>query len=117
MKSRIFFIFSVALLFLSANVLTYSQSKTDAPHKNYRKTQVKQVYHVSKTNQVKKTGLKTAKVNTIDKRMTKASKDAKDQKSVKSRIKRAENTKILKHHKIMQKKTQRKENNNTPHKK
>jgi hypothetical protein len=117
MKSRIFIIFSVVLIFLSANVLTYSQSRTDAPHKNTSKTQVKQVSHVSKANQVKDASLKTARVNTTDKKVTKTTKKVKDQKSVKTSTKKTESTKVLKHHKIMLKKTQKKESNNTPHKK
>ncbi len=117
MKSRLFFILSAALIFLSANVFTYSQSKTDVPHKNDGKAQEKQITHESKTNQVKKVGLKTAKVNTANKKLNKTLKDVKARESAKNSTKKAENTKILKHHKIMQKKTQKKEKNNTPHKK
>lgn len=117
MKSGILFILSVALIFLSANVFTYSQSKTGVPHKNAPKTHGKQITQVSKINKAKSTGLKTTKVNAADKKISRTSKVGKSEKPVKNRTKKAENTKILKHHKIMQKKTQKKKSNNTPHKK
>lgn len=116
MKSRLIFSLSVALIFLSASVLSYSQDKPTTTEKKTRQTQEKQITHTTKPNQMKTVSTKTGKVKTTQKKMTEKQTKVKGQNITKNETSKTVNTKEPKHHKEMEKKVQKKESD-TPQKK
>lgn len=117
MKSSLFFSLSVALIFLSASVFTYSQDNSNTTNKPVKHKQVNQITSAAKTHQLKTVNSKTAKAQTTNKKTTVKSAKVKNQKITKNETRKAENTKELTHHKKMEKKIRKKESNNTPQKK
>lgn len=117
MKSRLIFSLSVALIFLSAAVFTYSQEKPNTTSRDTKQTQEKQVTKTSRPHQDKAVSTKTAKEKTVHNKTDKRSAKVKTQKVNKKQTKKAENATELRHHKKMEKKLQKKENNNITQKK
>jgi len=112
MKTRLIFSLSVALIFLSMNVLTFAQEKPVTAAKNNSKTQEKQLTTPAKTHQ-----LKTANNHAVtNKKMTEKTSKIKDKKISKNEASKKLNKKEAVHHKRLEKKTQKKESN-TPQKK
>lgn len=116
MKSRLIFSLSVALFFLSASVLSFSQDKPNTSDKKDVQKQEKQVTHTTKPTQLKTVSNKTGKEKTNIKKMTTKQSKVKGQNITKNETTKAVNTKEPKHHKEMEKKTPKKESN-TPQKK
>jgi len=106
---------SVALLFLSAGVLTYAQNKPDTV-KNPKTTQVKQVTHTTKQGKTTSLSTKTNKEKPTQMKMKKSTTGVKVHKTTKNESSKLVNTKETGHHKKMEKKIQSKESK-TPLKK
>lgn len=114
MKSRLIFSLSIALIFLSASVFTYSQDKPNTSDKTAKVKQEKQVVKTTKpqVHTMKMVSNKTAKVKTIQKKAVEKTGNMKEQKTTKSEATKTAKTKELKHHRQLEKKK-----NNTPQKK
>jgi hypothetical protein len=118
MKSRLIFALSVAILFLSTSILTFSQSKTNTADKSTKAIQVKQVTPTTNKQMEKTTAVKTNKKVENSKQLKKTEKTSKvkGQKVTKSKTTKVAHNKVMMHHKKMDKKTTKPESS-TPQKK
>lgn len=117
MKSRLIFSLSVALMFLSASVFSYSQEKPNTTNKPVQHKQVKQINSASNIHKAKTVSMKTAKAQTADKKTTMKTARIKNQKRTRNETGKSGNKKELTHHKRMEKNLHKKESNNTLQKK
>jgi hypothetical protein len=126
MGRPLFFVLSVALIFFSSSILTYSQSKIDTAARNNVHVQVKHVTH-SASNLKAKTVSKKTISNKVNKKLEKGKQEkpavktikVNEQKTTKNTKKKTSNVEknmVIKHHKRMEKKTTKKDSD-TPHKK